>query len=151
MSDKISLPKANAILNIFALIGTFLLIISTAPLYIFWGIYWAASNTTGRAGLVFSTLMIGNQFFNIWAKIEGRLDLFQDFFAFLYPTVFASIWTAGHITGAPTNNWMFRMMWAGWACQILAALGSIVVNLKFQKDKKSCKTYSPAIADFLKK
>merc|ERR1711981_872045 len=113
-----------------------------------WSIQWTASNSTGRAGMVFAIFTVITYFLKTWALVNGRFEIITIFFNWLFLTVYASIVTAGHVGGIRYNNtWPFGFLWTGWCLFTVYALIGFVVNFSTVMKAKTKSTVMPSLRD----
>ena len=130
MSDN-KLCKFNVIANQFFLLAAYFFLIPITYLFMNWDGTWTASNTTGRAGMVFGAIYCSSSFFNLSAIVDQRPDIINNFLSFLSITCYAAISTDKHIAGYMQHQtgWAFRFMWTAWTFHTLAFLVSSFCNV----------------------
>lgn len=133
MSDVKLLPKLNLPANFCLWLGTYFWTIPIGLIFASQSASWDILDTTGKAGVIFFSMSCGSNFFNIFALLDHRLDIWTVVFGWIYMTVAVSITTAKKIPFFYTGvaHWPFGFMWAGWCFTTVHLFMSLPVNIMF--------------------
>lgn len=146
MSNRIELPKWNALANLFAVLGAFCWCLPLGSIFALNGPIWINEEctTTCKLGMFFITLATGATFFLLWGIVEGQFYPWNVFFTLAENTVAVSIITARKIplldtiyplSGDYQKTWMFVFLWCSWVFFLIHAVISLGVNFRFFKKR----------------